>query len=423
MKKMKDLPYIIGLKVKIYPSDEQKRLIAVNDGAKRAVYNHLVACGNEKYRLSMSADNVPAYQERLDYLESVTGGLDSIKNAMPFLYGKDVDDQAVANASKNYHTAWKNRKERHTGVPVFKKKSSVQSYQTNAHYYAKDTQEGHNSNVWFLGKNHVTLPKLGRIRFGGSPREVSEIIRRQEARDIRIGTITVERDAVGEYWASFQAGSETPFRETFPETGSKRGIDLNLLELVVDSDGNELENPKFLQASMKKLKKAQRRLSRMAERAKKDGRKLLECKNYQKQRQKVAYLHRKVARQRADYLHAYSKHEIESQDFIAAEDLKVKNLMRNHNLAKAIGDAGWRTLLNMLKYKAKLYGRTVVLVPPKDTTQTCSVCGYVMSGDEKLTLDVREWECPSCHTHHHRDRNAARNVLKRGLQAAMQPYP
>ena len=101
MKKMKDLPYIIGLKVKIYPSDEQKRLIAVNDGAKRAVYNHLVACGNEKYRLSMSADNVPAYQERLDYLESVTGGMDRIKKAMPFLYGKDVDDQAVANASKN----------------------------------------------------------------------------------------------------------------------------------------------------------------------------------------------------------------------------------------------------------------------------------------------------------------------------------
>lgn len=272
MKKMKDLPYIIGLKVKIYPSDEQKRLIAVNDGAKRAVYNHLVACGNEKYRLSMSADNVPAYQERLDYLESVTGGLDSIKNAMPFLYGKDVDDQAVANASKNYHTAWKNRKERHTGVPVFKKKSSVQSYQTNAHYYAKDTQEGHNSNVWFLGKNHVTLPKLGRIRFGGSSGEAAEIIRRQEARDIRIGTITVERDAVGEYWASFLVGSETPFREILPPAGSEHGIDLNLLELVVDSDGNELENPKFLQASMKKLKKAQRRLSRMAERAKKDGR-------------------------------------------------------------------------------------------------------------------------------------------------------
>ena len=143
MKQMKDLPYIIGLKVKIYPSDEQKRLIAVNDGAKRAVYNHLVACGNEKYRLSKAADNVPVYQERLDYLESVTVGLDSIKNAMPFLYGKDVDDQAVANASKNYHTTWKNRKERHTGVPVFKKKSSVQSYQTNAHYYAKEIGRAH----------------------------------------------------------------------------------------------------------------------------------------------------------------------------------------------------------------------------------------------------------------------------------------
>ena len=91
-----------------------------------------------------------------------------------------MDDQAVANASKNYFASWKNRKDRHSGVPVFKKKSSMQSYQTNAHYYIKDTKEGHNSNVWFLDKNHVTLPKLGRIRFGGSPLKVAEIIRRQE---------------------------------------------------------------------------------------------------------------------------------------------------------------------------------------------------------------------------------------------------
>lgn len=421
MKKMKDLPYYIGLKVKIYPSDEQKRLIAVNDGAKRAVYNHLVACGNEKYRLSKTAGSVPAYQGRLDYLKSVTGEVCNIKNAMPFLYGDDVDEQAIANAVQNYHVAWKNMKELHRGVPVFKKKSSEQSYQTNAHYYRHDTKAGHNSNVWFLDGHHVTLPKLGRVRFDGSPEEVSEMIRRQEAQEVRIGAITISRDAVGEYWASFQVGSETPFREAFPQTGSMQGIDLNILELVVDSDGNMLENPKFLKKSLKKLAKAQRKLSRMAEHAKKDGRPLSECRNYQEQRQKVAYLNRKIARQREDYLHAYSRHEVESQDLIAAEDLKVSSLKRNHKLARAISDAGWRKLLTMLQYKAKMYGKVVILVPPKNTTQTCSVCGHVMSGDQKLTLADREWDCPACHTHHNRDVNAARNILKRGLEAAMQP--
>ena len=421
MKQMKDLPYLIGLTVTIYPSNEHKRLIAVNDGATRAVDNHLVACGNEKHRMSKVSDCVPAYQSRLDYLKSVTGSIDKVKNAMPFLYGMDVDEQAVANASRNYYKAWKNMRTLHRGVPVFKKKSSEQSYQTNAHYYSKDTKEGRNSNVWFLDDHHVLLPKLERIRFDGSPKLVRELLRRQETRDIRIGTITVSRDAAGEYWASFQMGSETPFREALPKTGSMHGIDLNLLNLVVDSDGNVLENPKFLNGSVDKLAKTQHKLSRMAEHAKKDNRKLADCRNYQAQRKKVASLHRRVARQRKDYLHVFSRHEIENHDLIAAEDLKIRNLKRNHNLARAVSDAGWRTLLTMLQYKARLYGKTVILVPPHGTTQTCSVCGHMMVGDEKLTLDIREWDCPVCRTHHMRDVNAARNILKRGLEDVLHP--
>ena len=117
----------------------------------------------------------------------------------------------------------------------------------------------------------------------------------------------------------------------------------------------------------------------------------------------------------------FSKHEVENQDLIAAEDLKVRNLVKNHKLARAISDAGWRMLLTKLQYKADLYDKTVVLVPPKNTTQKCSVCGYLMSGEAKLTLDVREWDCPSCHTHHLRDVNAAKNILIAGLQAVNQP--
>ena len=96
MRKMSEMPYHIGLQVKIYPSDLQKHLIAVNDGAKRAVYNHLVACGNERYRLGKAAGMVPVYRERIDYLDSVSHTVNRVKNALPFLYGKEVDEQAVS---------------------------------------------------------------------------------------------------------------------------------------------------------------------------------------------------------------------------------------------------------------------------------------------------------------------------------------
>lgn len=416
MRTMKDLPYHAGLTVKIYPSNQQKHLIAVNDGVKRAVYNHLVATGNERYRMKKTAEFVPVYKDRLAYLDTVTGTKGNIMNAMPFLCGKDVDSLAIDNAMKNYSCAWKNMKEQHKGVPVFKKKSYEQSYQTNAHYYPKDTSDGHNTNVWFLDRAHVTLPKLGRVRIGASPETIDMIIGRQETREIRIGTVTIRRDSVGEYWASFQIASGSPFYGALPSTGNQQGIDLNLIELVVDSDGGVVENPKYLKQSMDRLARAQHKLSRMAERAKKENRSLRESRNYQKQRKKVAYLNRLIARQRKDFLHRVSKGKIESQDFIAAEDLKVRNLKRNHKLARSISDAGWRTLLTMLQYKAEFYGKTVVLVPPGNTTQTCSVCGHIMSGDAKLTPDIREWDCPACHTHHNRDVNAARNILKRGIQ-------
>ena len=156
----------------------------------------------------------------------------------------------------------------------------------------------------------------------------------------------------------------------------------------------------------------------MAEHAKQDGRALKTSVNYQKQRQKTAYLQRKVERQRTDYLHVVSKRKIENQDFIAAEDLKVRNMLKNHKLAKSIADASWRKFLTMLQHKALLYGKTVILVPPRNTTQTCSKCGYILKGDEKLTLNDRDWVCPKCHTEHFRDTNAAINILNRGLQLA-----
>lgn len=415
MRNMAEMPYHLGLKVKIYPSNRQKHLIAVNDGAGRAVYNHLVACGNERYRMKKAEGSVPVYRERLEYLSSVCGAVKNIKNALPFLYGKEVDEQVIANAVLNYRKAWKNRKKLHTGVPVFKRKSYEQSYQTNAHYYT-DKNGTVTGNVRFEDLHHVTLPKLGRIRMSGSPKLLARLITGDTA--VRIGTVTISRDSVGEYWASFSMASESPFYGPLPKTGSRQGIDLNLTDLASCSDRKSIPNRHFYTSAQKKLAKKQRRLSRMAERARKEGRPLVGAVNYQKQRKAVAALHRKTARQREQYLHVFSKREVENQDFIAAEELKVRNMKRNHHLAKHISDAGWRRFLTMLQYKAALYGKTVLLVPPSLTTQTCSVCGYVMKGKEHLGLDVREWECPACHTRHDRDKNAAVNILNRGLRLA-----
>ena len=417
MRKSKDMPYHIGLKVKLYLSYQQKHIVAVNDGAKRSVYNLLVSASNEKYRLSKTAPYCPTDRNRLDYIFSVVSSTAGIKNALPYLNEEDVDSMAVDNAVRNYRTAWKNQKERHTGVPTFKKKSYEQSYQTNAHY--RKGSHGHEvSNVRFEDTSHVILPKLGRVRIGGSPKLIKSLINRDA--DTRIGTITISRDSAGEYWASFQIASEKPIRNELKKTGSKVGIDLNLLELTNDSNGDSAANMRYYKNSADKLTKAQHKLSRMQEHAKKDGRPLRASKNYQKQRLKVAKIHRTVSRQREDCLHNLSKQKVESQDFIAAEDLKVRNLLKNHCLAGAITDAGWRKFLTMLQYKAELYGKTVILVPPRNTTQTCSVCGYALKGDEKLTLSDREWICPSCGTHHDRDTNAAKNILERGLQIASQ---
>lgn len=415
MRSAKDMPYHRGLVVKLYPTNEQKRLIAVNDGAKRAVYNFLVATNNELYQLRKVTTYCKPIVERITYLKDVLKSVSTIQNAMPFLYSKDVDSMAVANAKQNYHTAWKNQKERHTGVPRFKKKGDEQSYQTNGHY-DKNAVSLNESNLRFISKHRVKIPILGIMQFSGSPEEIEMLF--SHTQQTRISSVRIYKDSAGEYWASFSLTSEYPFYEDLPKTGSIAGLDLNLINLASTSAGEVYDNPHYMKKAERKLKKAQRKLSRQARHALDSGRALKDCKNYQEQRKKVAKIHRQVARQRKDCLHVLSKREVENQDFLAAEDLQVKNLLKNHVLAKAISDAGWRTLLTMLSYKASWYGKEFVLVPPQYTSQACSNCGYVLKKEERLPLSVREWDCPFCGAHHNRDINAAQNILNKALQQA-----
>ncbi len=122
-------------------------------------------------------------------------------------------------------------------------------------------------------------------------------------------------------------------------------------------------------------------------------------------------------KRRDSFQHILSAALIKNHDLVAAEELRSKNLLKNHALAMSISDAGWRSFLSKLEYKAKLYGRIFITVDPKNTTQTCSTCGHVMSGENKLNLKDREWLCPKCGTHHIRDVNAAKNILSKALQS------
>ena len=414
MHTIKQMPYHMGIVGKLNIGFAGQQIVAINDGARRFVKNHLVATGNEIYHLSKDKVS-PWAAERLDYLRSVRDAA-GIKNAAPFLYDKEVDSNVVANAILNYKAAWKNMKERHTGVPTFEKKGYAQSYQTSNHYTSKSN--GMNDGcIYFIGKRwkFMQLPKLGKVRVQFSPELLRALKEHAEKYETRIGTVTISRDAVGEYWVSLQIASMEPFREEFAKTGALLGIDLNLDNFLTDSNGTVVDNPRFMKRTEKKLAKAQRKLSRRAERAKKEGRSLYESKNYQKQHKKTAFIQRKVTRQRADFQHALSKTMVESQDLVAAEDLKVANLKKNHCLAKAISDASWRSFLTKLDYKAKMYGKQLILVDPKNTTQNCSSCGHTLKGDDKLTLADREWTCPKCGTYHVRDHNAAKNILNRAL--------
>ena len=349
-------------KYRIYPDAEQMQFFAKCFGCVRFVYNRMLSDRIEHYNLTgKSLNNTPAqYKSEFTWL-------------------KEVDSLALANAQMNLNTAYRNFfRDKSNGFPKFKsKKNNNFSYTTN-------NQKG----TVYVENGYIKLPKLK------SPVK----IRQHSSFEGVIKSGTISKAPSGKYHISILVETEI---QKLPASDMRVGIDVGIKDFAVLSNGEAYKNPKHLRKSEKRLAKLQRDLSR----------KQIGSSNRNKARIKVAKLHEKIANQRMDFLHKKSTEIIRKNQAIIIEDLKVKNLMKNHNLAKSIAEVSWSRFREMLDYKSRWYGRELIIAPPDyPSSQLCSDCGNRSSQTKDLACRI--YVCPECGLEIDRDYNASLNLLK-----------
>lgn len=342
-------------------------------GCARLVYNRALSARTEAWYVK---------QERVGYDES-SKMLTQWKKQDDLQFLNEVSSVPLQQGLRHLQTAFSKFFAGRAKYPNFKKKHNGGSAEfTKSAFKWKD----------------------GKVFLAKCSEPLAIVWSRELPKGAKPSTVTVKLSNGGRWTVSLLVDIEI---EPLPKSPNKIGIDLGITTLIALSNGEKVANPKTFKAKRAKLRKAQKFLSR-----KQKG-----SKNRDKARLKVAKVHAQISDARKDFLHKLTTQLIRENQTIVVEDLAIINMMKNHKLALAISDASWGELVRQLEYKCDWYGRNFVKIDRWfPSSKRCGHCGYIV---DKLPLTIREWDCPSCGTHHDRDVNAAKNILAAGLAVSV----
>ncbi|TAG97455.1 MAG: transposase [Oscillatoriales cyanobacterium] len=358
-----------AFKYRFYPTPEQENLLRRTMGCARLVYNRALAARTEAWY---------ERQERVGYAETSTM-LTNWKKQEDLQFLSEVSCVPLQQGLRHLQTAFTNFFAGRAKYPNFKKKH-------------------HGGNAEFT--KSAFKWKDGKVFLAKSTQPLDIRWSRQLPAYAIPSTVTVKLSPSGRWTVSLLVDVEI---ETLPKSLNQIGVDLGITSLIALSNGEKIANPKTFKAKRRKLRQAQKALSR----------KVKGSNNRHKARLKVAKVYAEISDTRNDFLHKLTTRLVRENQLIAVEDLSVKNMLKNHKLALSISDAAWGELTRQLEYKCDWYGRTFVKIDRWfPSSKRCGHCGHIV---DKLPLSVREWDCPKCGTHHDRDVNAAKNILTAGL--------
>lgn len=319
--------------------------------------------------------------------------LKGLQEEYPFL--KEVDSCSLRCSIFNLEDSYSNFFAKRSGYPCFKNKFSKQSYRTNC--IRRSNKSSSYSNIAIFKKdNQIKLPKLGLVNIKG--------YRNLESINGKIINATIERECTGKYYVSVVV-EETEIVKSKKIPTSIVGIDLGVKDLVITSEGKKYSNPKELLKREKQLKRLQRKLSR----------KVKGSKNYAKTKIRIARVHSKIRNSRKHNIINIVNDIVKNNDIIVSENLNVKGMSKNHNLAKSIIDASFNMICNMLKWKTTIQGKYYYQVDTfYPSSKTCSRCGSKTNITNNLS--IRKWTCENCGNENDRDINASINIMFEGIK-------
>ena len=363
-----------AFKYRFYPTAEQESLLRRTMGCVRLVYNKA---------LDARTSGWYERQERIGFVET-SSMLTDWKKQEDLDFLNEVSSVPLQQGLRNLQKAFTNFFAGRAKYPNFKKK-----HQGGSAEFTKSAFRWKGGQV-FLAKCTEALP----IRWS---REIPE--------GCNPSTITVKLTAAGRWFVSLLVDDHTV--KPLPKTDKSIGLDVGITNLIATSNGDKITNPKHFKQLRKKLKRVQKALSR----------KVKGSNNRHKARLQVARVHAQITDARKDFLHKLTTQLVRENQTIVVEDLAIKNMVKNHKLALAISDASWGELIRQLAYKCEWYGRELIKIDRWfPSSKRCGNCGHIV---DKLSLNIREWECPKCGVNHDRDINAANNILAAGLAVSV----